>query len=129
MGKVIGVGGVFLNFKGEKEEVHRFYKMYLGLEMSEYGSSIIEGGQLMLLSYKREGENVPLINFRVDNIDELMRTLREINLQTDEVAIFDYGKFAHFTDPFGNFIELWEPHEENYKKMVREEIERYLDKF
>lgn len=127
MAKVTGVGGLFLDFKGEKEELHRFYNAYLGLDMSEYGSGFIGGEQMMLLSFKREGENVPLINFRVDNLEELMTTLREIDLTTDEIAEYDYGKFAHFIDPFGNNIELWEPNAENYKEMVRKEIEKYLD--
>jgi len=128
MAKVTGVGGLFLDFKGEKEELHRFYKEYLGLDMSEYGSGFIEGEQMMLLSFKREGENVPLINFRVDDLALLMKTLREINLTTDEIVDYDYGKFAHFIDPFGNNIELWEPNAENYKMMVRKEIESYLNK-
>ena len=127
MAKVTGVGGLFLDFKGEKEELHRFYKEYLGLDMSEYGSGFIEGEQMMLLSFKREDENGPLINFRVDDLDEIIKTLRESSLSTDEIAIYDYGKFAHFIDPFGNNIELWEPNAENYKEMVRKEIEKYLN--
>ena len=127
MAKVTGIGGLFLDFKGEKEELHRFYKEYLGLDMSEYGSGFIEGEQMMLLSFKREGENGPLINFRVDDLDEIIKTLRESGLATDEIAVYDYGKFAHFIDPFGNNIELWEPNAENYKEMVRKEIEKYLN--
>ena len=127
MAKVTGVGGLFLDFKGEKEELHRFYKEYLGLDMSEYGSGFIEGEQMMLLSFKREDENGLLINFRVDDLDEIIKTLRESGLTTDEIADYDYGKFAHFIDPFGNNIELWEPNAENYKAMVRKEIEKYLN--
>ena len=127
MAKVTGIGGLFLDFKGEKEELHRFYKEYLGLDMSEYGSGFIEGEQMMLLSFKREDENGPLINFRVDDLDEIIKTLRESGLTTDETADYDYGKFAHFIDPFGNNIELWEPNAENYKEMVRKEIEKYLN--
>jgi hypothetical protein len=33
-----------------------------------------------------------------------------------------------FVDPFGNLIELWEPYEEVYLKMVKQEIEGYLKK-
>ena len=129
MAKIIGIGGVFLEFKGEKEALHRFYKEVLGMDMSEYGSGFIEGEQLMLLSFKREGEKVLLINFRVDNLTALMEILRKNRLETDEISVYDYGKFAHFTDPFGNYIELWEPEPEKYKEMVRKEMEAYLDKF
>ena len=128
MAKVTGIGGLFLDFKGEKQELHKFYKKYLGLDISEYGSGFIEGAQLMLQSFKREDANTPLINFRVDHLVDLMKTLKEIGLTTDEIADYEYGKFAHFIDPFGNNIELWEPDVDNYKEMVRKEIENYLEK-
>ncbi|MFH5836273.1 VOC family protein [Proteiniclasticum sp. C24MP] len=128
MAKVIGVGGLFLEFKGEKEALHRFYKEILGMDMSAYGSGFTEGEQLMLLSFKREGEKMPLINFRVDDLTKLMEILKQKDLETDEIAVYDYGKFAHFTDPFGNYIELWEPEPYKYKEMVRKEREAYLEK-
>ena len=129
MAKIVGVGGLFLEFKGEKDELHRFYNEVLGMDMSEYGSGFTEGEQMMLLSFKREGENVPLINFRVDDLTALMEILRKNHLETDEISLYEYGKFAHFTDPFGNYIELWEPEPEKYKEMVRKEIKAYLEKF
>ena len=58
-----------------------------------------------------------------------MSSLKQIKLETDDIVIYDYGKFAHFTDPFGNYIELWEPNVEVYKKMVKSEIEDYLNKY
>jgi predicted enzyme related to lactoylglutathione lyase len=125
MAKAIGVGGLFLEFKGKKEDLHKFYMDHLGLDMTDYGSGFIQGEQLMLLSFKRDFENVPLINFRVDDLEAIMEKLRSLNLETDEIADYEYGKFAHFTDPFGNYIELWQAHEENYKKMVEEEIKNY----
>jgi len=129
MAKAIGIGGLFLDFKGEKEELHKFYKKHLGLDMTEYGSGFLTGEQLMLLSFKRDFEKAPLINFRVDDLAEMMTALKGINLETEEIIDYDYGKFAHFTDPFGNYIELWEPKIDVYKKMVRAEIEDYLNKF
>lgn len=129
MAKAIGIGGLFLEFKGEKEELHKFYNKHLGLDMTEYGSGFLMGEQLMLLSFKRDFEKAPLINFRVDDLVEMMESLKQINLETDEIEDFDYGKFAHFTDPFGNYIELWEPKIDVYKKMVHAEIEDYLKKY
>ncbi len=129
MAKAIGIGGLFLDFKGEKEELHKFYNKHLGLDMTEYGSGFLSGEQLMLLSFKRDFEKAPLINFRVDDLAEMMTALKGINLGTEEIIDYDYGKFAHFTDPFGNYIELWEPKIDVYKKMVRAEIEDYLNKF
>lgn len=128
MAKVIGVGGVFLDFKGDKEELHEFYLKYLGLDMSDYGSGFIEGEQMMLLSFKRENKDAPLINFRVDNLEEVMQVLKVNDLSIKDIEEYEYGKFAWFTDPFGNYIELWEPNEVNYRKMVKEEINKYKSK-
>ena len=125
MAKAVGIGGIFIEFKGEKEEVQVFYKEYLGLDMSAYGSGFLQGEQLMLLSFKRDSEEMPLINFRVDRLEELIHTLREKKIQTDEIQSYPYGSFAHFTDPFGNYIELWEPKEDVYREMVKKEIESY----
>jgi hypothetical protein len=125
MAKAVGIGGIFIEFKGEKEEVQAFYNEHLGLDMSAYGSGFLQGEQLMLLSFKRDSEEMPLINFRVDRLEELIYFLREKKIQTEEIQIYPYGSFTHFTDPFGNYIELWEPKEDVYREMVKKEIELY----
>ena len=62
-----------------------------------------------------------MINFRVDNLDELTE-----ELQVKGVGILgpiieeSYGKFAHIMDPEGNKIELWEPVDEVMIDMVNE---------
>jgi len=38
--------------------------------------------------------------------------------QIGEMQVFEYGKFAHIADPEGNKIELWEPNNEEYEKMI-----------
>lgn len=44
--------------------------------------------------------------------------------------MFEYGKFAQIEDILGNKIELWEPFDDNYRKMVEKEIEDFkLEKF
>ena len=51
-----------------------------------------------------------MINFRVENLDELLKALREEGVAVDpKVEDYDYGKFGWITDPEGNRIELWEP--------------------
>ena len=51
-----------------------------------------------------------MINFRVDNLDQLLKTLREEGVQVDpKVEEYDYGKFGWIIDPEGNRVELWEP--------------------
>ena len=128
MAKAIGIGGLFLDFKGKKEELHNFYRLHLGLDMSEYGSGFIDGQQLMLLTFKRESEKFPLINFRVDDLEGILEGLRSLDLEIEPIESYDYGKFCRFTDPFGNYIELWQAHEANYRKMVEDEIDSYNNK-
>ena len=51
-----------------------------------------------------------MINFRVDNLEWLVETLRAEGVTVlDDIASYDYGKFVHILDPEGNKIELWEP--------------------
>ena len=38
MGKIIGLGGVFLQFKGDKQKVQDWYETYLKCDMSAYGT-------------------------------------------------------------------------------------------
>lgn len=123
MANILGIGGVFLNFKGEPKDVRNWYENILKLNMSPYGTSFIEGEQLSLVSFSRTGKKTdPYINFRVDNIDELVDELKSNNVQiTSEIKEFSYGKFAQFVDPFGNYIELWEPYVDEYRKMVNRE--------
>ena len=123
MAKAIGIGGIFLQFKGDK---FKWYHQHLGLEISEYGTGFIEGRQLVLLMFKRQSEEGVYINFRVDDIETLIHTFKQEGLKiVQELNYHDYGIFAQFEDPFGNVVELWEPNEENYKKMVLKEIELF----
>ena len=48
--------------------------------------------------------------FRVENLDELLKNLREEGVQVHEkVERSDYGNFGWIMDPEGNRVELWEP--------------------
>jgi predicted enzyme related to lactoylglutathione lyase len=51
-----------------------------------------------------------MINFQVENLDELLAVLRREGVDVDpRVESYDYGKFGWIMDPDGNRIELWEP--------------------
>ncbi len=51
-----------------------------------------------------------MINYRVQNIEGLVKKLKEKGTTIlDSIATYDYGKFVHILDPEGNKIELWEP--------------------
>lgn len=129
MAKAVGIGGVFLHFKGEQQKLFQWYHDHLGLDMSEYGTGFIEGEQLVLLMFKRTSEEGVYLNLRVDDIETIISNFKEEGLNiVQELNYHDYGIFAQFEDPFGNVVELWEPNEENYKKMVQNEIENFKEK-
>jgi predicted enzyme related to lactoylglutathione lyase len=51
-----------------------------------------------------------MINYRVENLDELLEALRQEGVEIDpKREDFEYGRFAWIMDPEGNRIELWEP--------------------
>ncbi|MDY0075264.1 MAG: VOC family protein [Acholeplasmataceae bacterium] len=127
MGKAIGIGGVFIHFHGESVKLFDFYQKYLGMEFSAYGSGFLSGEQLMVLTFKRDAEStMPLINLRVDHIDEIINHLKKDGIEiVSDIETYDYGKFAQFKDPFGNVVELWEADRLHYIQMVEKEIENY----
>jgi predicted enzyme related to lactoylglutathione lyase len=54
-----------------------------------------------------------MINYRVENVEELVEQLREEGVEIcDEIAEYEYGKFVHILDAEGRKIELWEPVDE-----------------
>ena len=52
-----------------------------------------------------------MLNFRVDDLDGLLKQLKVNKVKVEE-KVEEYegmGRFAHIEDPEGNRIELWEP--------------------
>ncbi|MDB9776057.1 VOC family protein, partial [Vicingaceae bacterium] len=55
----------------------------------------------------------------VENIEDLVEQLKSEGVTViDEIESFEYGKFVHILDPENNKIELWEPVDEEYDKIV-----------
>jgi catechol 2,3-dioxygenase-like lactoylglutathione lyase family enzyme len=51
-----------------------------------------------------------MLNFRVDNLDEILASLKAQGVQViDKVEEYEYGRFGWILDPDGNKVELWEP--------------------
>ena len=60
--------------------------------------------------YFSPSEKQFMMNFRVENLEELMAQLKEEGVTIiGEIQEYDYGKFGWILDPEGNKIELWEP--------------------
>jgi len=124
MGKVTGIGGVFIKAKDPKA-MAAWYEKHLGVDF---------GGQ-SYMSFKWINENNPdvpgstvfsffktesdyfapsaspfMINFRVKDLDVLLdRLIAEGVEVVGDLQSYEYGKFGWCMDPEGNKIELWEP--------------------
>ncbi len=124
MAKVTGIGGVFFKSTGDNAALSAWYKKHLGMQLEEWGGSILRwpddkanDGGLTVWNVAEKGtkwfspSNASfMINYRVDNLTELLAQLR-----AGGVAIVggpeshENGKFAWIMDPDGNKVELWEP--------------------
>jgi predicted enzyme related to lactoylglutathione lyase len=60
-----------------------------------------------------------MINYRVENLEELVEELKKEGVTiTDKIEAVEYGKFVHIIDVEGNKVELWEPNDIEYDKIV-----------
>lgn len=129
--KVTGIGGVFFKCKDPKE-ISNWYGKHLGLVLNEYGSlfefrdsddpekkGYLQWGPFANdTTYFKPSEKDFMINFRVENLEELKKQLKEEGVEVlDEIETYEYGKFLHIMDPEGNKIELWEPVDNEFTKM------------
>jgi predicted enzyme related to lactoylglutathione lyase len=129
--KVTGIGGIFFRTR-DVEATKEWYGKNLGLAISDYGSSFEfrnanhpeEINYLQWSPFNEEtdyfepSEKQFMINYRVQNIEALVKKLKENGVTIlDEIEEYEYGKFVHILDPEGNKIELWEPVDSVFTKM------------
>lgn len=132
MKKVTGIGGVFFKCQ-DPDGVKAWYKEHLGFDTDQWGTNFEwrKSGdpdkkgftQWSPFSDKTEyfqpSTKEFMINYRVENIEELVKELRQSGVTIcDEIETFEYGKFVHILDVEGNKIELWEPNDIEYDKIV-----------
>lgn len=123
MKKVTGIGGIFFKTLDPSSMID-WYAKNLGLVTNEYGSLFEfresdhpeKKAYLQWSPFPGDTEYMEpsrkefMINFRVENIEALVRELKENGVNVlDEIEEFEYGKFVHIMDPENNKIELWEP--------------------
>ena len=130
--KVTGIGGIFFKCKNPKK-VNQWYKKHRGLNTDEYGTSfewrLAKDGTKKGFTqwspfdestdYFQPSQKEFMINYRVENLEALVEKLRNNGVTiTDSIESYDYGKFVHILDVEGNKIELWEPNDIEYEKIV-----------
>nr|NQU92172.1 VOC family protein [Bacteroidota bacterium] len=129
--KVTGIGGIFFRSKNPKETM-AWYGENLGLAITKYGSpfefrNANRPEEINYLNWSAFDENTDyfdpsdkefMINYRVQNIEGLVKKLRENGVTiVDSIETYEYGKFIHIMDPDGNKIELWEPIDSVFTQM------------
>lgn len=130
--RVIGIGGIFFKCKNP-ETTRQWYSKHLGLQVDKYGTNF-EWRQAETSGTKGFTQWSPfsertkyflpskkdyMINYRVEDLDYLVKILREENITIlDSIETVAYGKFVHILDLDSNKIELWEPNDNEYDKLV-----------
>lgn len=130
--RVTGIGGIFFKVK-DPDATKSWYYKHLGLNTDKYGTAFewrsSEYPEQKGFSqwspmnddttYFKPSEKDFMINFRVENLVGLVEELKAEGVTVlDEIESFEYGKFVHILDPDGHNIELWEPNDEVYDRLV-----------
>ena len=124
MKRVTGIGGIF--FKSENPEaLYEWYEQRLGIKRDpvvcfhwrDADDPSKKGMTVWSLfpkntKYLDPGRASFMVNYRVEDLDALLRVLRDEGVEVDGREDSEYGRFAWIIDPEGNKIELWEPPKE-----------------
>lgn len=137
MKRVTGLGGIFFKSADPKKSME-WYQKHLGIHMDgTYGTSFswrsghdpdkkgftVWSPMGQTTRYFDPSSQPFMLNFRVENLVELLAELKKEGIeQVGEMEEFEYGKFCWIMDPDGVKIELWEPNDPEYDKMVGEGV-------
>jgi len=126
MARVTGLGGIFFKTRNPKA-IHEWYEKHLGIKKDADGSVVFKWRHLEDkehvgytvwgpfshdTQYFGPGPSPYMINFRVDDLDGMLKKLRHAGIQVEkEIEESEYGRFGWIVDPDGNRVELWEPPE------------------
>ncbi len=119
MAKAVGIGGVFLRAR-DPQALARWYSEHLGIPAQDGGSLAFDGPESTGMTvfahfpletqYFGESAQQAMVNFRVDDLDELLGQLTAAGVRIDaKREDYPYGRFAWIWDPEGNRVELWQP--------------------
>ena len=123
MKRVTGIGGIFFKAK-DPDKLKAWYRTHLGIESEKWGAVFhwhddprsADGSTAWSIfpeqtKYFEPSTQSFMINFRVANLEELLKQLRAEGVEVDPKSgeDSDFGKFGWLMDPEGNRVELWEP--------------------
>ena len=120
MARVTGIGGFFFRAH-DPEALNRWYGEHLGVVMLESRTYDDPGwfqdrGECVFAAVDPDSklpgppEMSWCINFRVDDLDGMVETLRAEGIPVEpDPERYPNGRFAWLEDPERNRIQLWEP--------------------
>lgn len=132
MKRVTGIGGIFFKCN-DPDKIKEWYSRHLGIACDAYGTSFEwrhseqpdAKGYTAWSPFKQDTKYMEpsqkefMINYRVNNLEALVEALRNEGVTIcDEIATYEYGKFVHILDMENNKIELWEPIDTAYEKIL-----------
>lgn len=131
-GRVRGIGGVFFR-SSEPGTTREWYRQHLGLRTDDYGTNFAwrRADDPQRFGYTQwspfaadtdyfgAGDQQFMVNYRVDDLGALLERLRAADVEVvGEVQEESYGRFAHIVDVDGRRVELWEPVDDEYERML-----------
>lgn len=117
---VRGIGGIFFRSR-DPQALAAWYRDQLGVPVTAGQTYATFGGDgdtgpTVWSSFPSDTDyfgpsgQAFMINFRVDDLDAMLKQLREAGADVeDRVEDYEYGRFGWASDPDGNRFELWEP--------------------
>jgi predicted enzyme related to lactoylglutathione lyase len=123
MARVTGLGGIFVK-TDDPAGLREWYRTRLGIDVEDFGASFqwreamnpdvtgysVWGVFPQATHYFDPSSRPFMINFRVDDLDGVLKSLRSAGESVaDGVHEDEYGRFGWAMDPDGTRIELWQP--------------------
>ena len=122
--RVTGIGGVFLQARGDAKALAAWYEKHLGIQLQDFGGAALlwpddkaedEGMTIWHVAARDSDWFAPskapyMINYRVDDLEKLLAQLEAEGIEVIEGPQYhENGVFAWIMDPEQNKVELWEP--------------------
>ena len=123
MARITGIGGIFFKSRNDNAALVAWYQKHLGMPIESSGGAVLkwpddkaedDGLTVWHVAEKESDWFSPsdspfMINYRVDNLDDMIAQLRADGVKIVGPESHENGKFAWIMDPEGNKVELWEP--------------------
>lgn len=136
--QITGIGGVFLGVINS-EAVRQWYHEILHLIVNQYGALFeskayhkpsecvtLQWSVIDNPSFFAPSPHLFMINYRVSNLEALLRHLQGKVTILDTIEEYSYGKFLHIMDADHNKIELWEPIDHVFEAMYAGKMNRQI---